>query len=101
MQSLHWGMREILEICQKCDMKSDMIDLHYLSTTIIHTILLVVASFSIFPWVRSENQGASTQVALLIVTDNVSALRDDVLVKRCLCTGSIIFRYKPWGKTIE
>jgi hypothetical protein len=30
-----WGMREILEICQKCDMKYDMIDLH-LSTTIEH-----------------------------------------------------------------
>jgi hypothetical protein len=29
------GMRDILEICQKCDMKYDVIDVH-LSTTIVH-----------------------------------------------------------------
>ncbi len=45
------GMQEILEICQKCDMKYDMIDLH-LSTTIVHintmrsssSLLLVLVS---------------------------------------------------------
>ena len=62
----------------------DMIDftlIHH-HRTYQYAVLLVVASFSSFPWVRTENSAASTQVALLIVTDNVSALRDDV--KRCL-----------------
>jgi hypothetical protein len=65
-------MQDILEICQKCDMKNDMIDLH-LSTTIVHekyVILLIVASFSSFPWVLCIEilSATSTQVALLIVT---------------------------------
>jgi hypothetical protein len=82
-------MREILEICQKCDMKYDKIDLH-LSTTIVHikcnspypqpqNISICdpprVASFSSFPWVGIEISATSTQVALLIVTD-----------KQCLST---------------
>ncbi len=46
-----WGVREILEICQKCDMIYDMIDftlIHH-HRTYQYAVLLVVASFSSFP----------------------------------------------------
>ncbi len=87
-------MREILEVCQKCDMKYDMIDLH-LSTTIVHINMRSSSSllllFLVFLGFSLKYRQPNTQVvALLIVTDNVSALHDDV--KRCLCSWVQIFQ---------
>ncbi len=97
-----WGMPDILEICQKCDMKYDMIDLH-ISTTIVHinvrsssSLLLLSLVFLGF-WLkfqRPEYTGSTSY--------RNWCLSSDEDVKRCLCTWVLNFNQKTrktreWG----